>query len=401
MPDHADLTRRLADLVVGYGANVQPGQVVAVTTYTGKEELTREIARAAYERGARWVDVVTFDPWVKRQRLAHADESSLDFVPQWMIDRLEWLSDEHGARITLNGPVAPEALAGIDPARAGRDLLPYLPNAGDVVNRATTNWCVAPAPTLGWATLVHPDLEPDEALDRLWEEIAHVCRLDEDDPERAWRDRARTLESVAARLTERRFDAIRLHGQGTDLTVGLFPSSAWHAADFTTVDGLRHFPNIPSEEMFTTPDPARADGYVTATRPLEVYGAMIDGIRVAFADGQVTSIDADRGAEALRSIAAKDEGASRLGELALVDGEGRIGPLGTTFFETLLDENAASHIALGNGYAMNVERDDERARVNASAIHVDFMVGSPELAVDGITSAGEAVPLLRGGAWQL
>ena len=401
MPDHADLTRRLADLVVGYGANVQPGQVVAVTTYTGKEELTREIARAAYERGARWVDVVTFDPWVKRQRLAHADESSLDFVPQWMIDRLEWLSDEHGARITLNGPVAPEALAGIDPARAGRDLLPYLPNAGDVVNRATTNWCVAPAPTLGWATLVHPDLEPDEALDRLWEEIAHVCRLDEDDPERAWRDRARTLESVAARLTERRFDAIRLHGQGTDLTVGLFPSSARHEADYTTVDGLRHFPNIPSEEMFTTPDPARADGYVTATRPLEVYGAMIDGIRVAFADGQVTSIDADRGAEALRSIAAKDEGASRLGELALVDGEGRIGPLGTTFFETLLDENAASHIALGNGYAMNVERDDERARVNASAIHVDFMVGSPELAVDGITSAGEAVPLLRGGAWQL
>ena len=318
-----------------------------------------------------------------------------------MIDRLEWLSDEHGARITLNGPVAPEALAGIDPARSGRDLLPYLPNAGDVVNRATTNWCVAPAPTLGWARLVHPDLEPAEALDRLWEEIAHVCRLDEDDPEGAWRDRARTLESVAARLTERRFDAIRLHGQGTDLTVGLFPSSAWHAADFTTVDGLRHFPNIPSEEMFTTPDPARADGYVTATRPLEVYGAMIDGIRVAFADGQVTSIDADRGAEALRSIAAKDEGASRLGELALVDGEGRIGPLGTTFFETLLDENAASHIALGNGYAMNVERDDERARVNASAIHVDFMIGSPELAVDGITSAGEAVPLLRGGAWQL
>ena len=401
MPDHADSTRRLADLVVGYGANVQPGQVVGVSTYAGKEELTREIARAAYERGARWVDVVTFDPWVKRQRIAHADEATLDFVPQWMIDRLEWLSDEHAARITLNGPVAPEALAGIDPARAGRDLLPYLPNAGDVVNRATTNWCVAPAPTVGWATLVHPDLGPADALDRLWEEIAHVCRLDEDDPENAWRERARALESVAARLTGRRFDAIRLHGPGTDLTVGLFPSSAWHAADFTTVDGLRHFPNIPSEEIFTTPDPSRADGYVTATRPLEVYGAMIDGIRVEFAGGKASRIDADRGAEALRSIAAKDEGAARLGELALVDGEGRIGPLGTTFFETLLDENAASHIALGNGYEMNVEDAGDRARVNASGIHVDFMIGSPELAVDGLTSAGEAVPLLRGGAWQL
>ena len=401
MRDYADLTRRLADLVVGYGANVQPGQIVGVTTYTGKEALTREVARAAYERGARWVDVATVDPWVKRERLAHADESTLDFVPPWMIDRLEWLSEEHGARITLTGPAAPEALDGIDPARAGRDILPYLPNSGDVVNRATTNWCVAPAPTPGWARLVYPGLDGDEALDRLWDAIAHVCRLDEDDPAEAWRTRAATLETAAARLTSRRFDAVRLRGAGTDLTVGLFGSSTWHAADFTTVDGLRHFPNIPSEEVFTTPDPTRADGYVTATRPLELYGAMIDGIRVEFAGGRVAKIDADRGADTLRSLAAKDEGASRLGELALVDGEGRIGPLGTTFFETLLDENSASHIALGNGYAMNVESDADRAHVNASGIHVDFMIGSPELEVDGITRDGDTVPLLRGGAWQL
>ena len=142
--------------------------------------------------------------------------------------------------------------------------------------------------------------------------IAHVCRLDEDDPEAAWYERARTLEGVAARASERRFDAIRLHGPGTDLTVGLFPSSVWHAADFKTVDGLRHFPNIPSEEMFTTPDPSRVDGHVTATRPLEVYGALVEGIRVEFADGKVTAIDADRGADTLRSVAAKDEGASSL-----------------------------------------------------------------------------------------
>ena len=401
MLDHADLTRRLADLVVGFGANVQPGQIVGVTTYPGKEEMTREVARAAYERGARWVDVLSFDPWVKRQRLAYADESTLDYVPQWMIDRLDWLSDEHAARITLNGPASPEALTGIDPTRAGRDILPYLPNTGDVVNRATTNWCVAPAPTLGWACLVHPDLEPEEAYDRLWGAIAHVCRLDEDDPVAAWRARARTLEAVAARLTERRFDAIRLHGPGTDLTVGLLPTSVWHAADFTTVDGLRHFPNIPSEEMFTTPDPNRVDGHVTATRPLEVYGALIDGIRVEFSGGRAVRLDADQGADALRSIAAKDEGAARLGELALVDGEGRIGPLDTTFYETLLDENAASHIALGNGYDLGVESDADKARVNQSRIHVDFMIGSPELDVDGITADGAAVPLLRGGAWQV
>jgi aminopeptidase len=399
--DYADLTRRLADLIVGYGANVQPGQIVGVTTYPGKEELTREVARASYERGAKWVDVWCFDPWVKRQRLAHADESTLDYIPPWLIDRLEWLSEEHAARVTLNGPATPDALTGVDPARAGRDLLPYLPNTGDVVNAGTTNWCVAPAPTRGWAGLVFPDLDPDDAYDRLWREIGHVCRLDEDDPAEAWRSRARTLETVAARLTERRFDAIRLHGPGTDLTVGLMPTSTWHAADFTTVDGLRHFPNIPSEEMFTTPDPARADGHVTATRPLEVYGAMIDGIRVEFADGKAVRIDADRGADTLRSIAAKDEGSSRLGELALVDGEGRIGPLGTIFYETLLDENAASHIALGNGYDLGVESAEDKARVNQSSVHVDFMIGSPELDVDGLTADGEAMPLLRGGAWQV
>jgi aminopeptidase len=399
--DYADLTRRLAELVVGYGANVQPGQIVGVTTYAGKEELTREIARASYERGAKWVDVLSFDPWVKRQRLAHADESTLDYIPPWLVDRLQWLSDEHAARVTLNGPATPDALTGVDPARAGRDLLPYLPNTGDVVNAGTTNWCVAPAPTPGWAALVFPDLEPEEAYDRLWREIAHVCRLDEDDPAEAWRRRAHTLESVAARLTERRFDAIRLRGPGTDLTVGLMPSSIWHAADFTTVDGLRHFPNIPSEEMFTTPDPARADGHVTATRPLEVYGAMMDGIRVEFADGRAVRIDADRGADTLRAIAAKDDGSSRLGELALVDGEGRIGPLGTTFYETLLDENAASHIALGNGYDLGVEAGEDKARVNQSSVHVDFMIGSTELEVDGLTAGGEAVPLLRGGAWQV
>jgi aminopeptidase len=393
--------RRLADLVVGYGANVQPGQIVGVTTYTGKEQLTREVARAAYQRGARWVDVITFDPWVKRQRLAYADESTLEYIPPWLVDRLEWLSDERAARVTLNGPAAPDSLDGIDPARAGKDMLPYLPRTGDVVNERTTNWCVAPAPTPGWAKLVFPDLPEEEAYDRLWDQIAYVCRLDADDPETAWRDRARTLEGVAQRLTERRFDAIRLHGPGTDVTIGLFPSSVWNAADFETVDGLRHFPNIPSEEIFTTPDPTRVDGHVTATRPLELYGALIDGIRVEFEGGRAVRIDADRGTDTMRAIAAKDDGGSLLGELALVDGDGRIGPLGTVFYETLIDENAASHIALGSGYTLGVESADDLARVNQSTIHVDFMIGSPELDVDGITRDGDAVPLLRGGAWQL
>ena len=274
--------------------------------------MTREVARAAYERGARWVDVFTFDPWVKRQRLAHADESTLDYIPPWLIDRLEWLSDEHAARVTLNGPASPDALTGVDPG-PGRARHPALP----AERRATSSTAARrtgaslPAPTVGWATLVYPELGPEEAYERLWGAIAHICRLDEDDPVAAWRRACDArCESVASRLTERRFDAIRLHGPGTDVTVGLLPSSVWHAADFTTVDGLRHFPNIPSEEMFTTPDPARVDGHVTATRPLELYGAVIDGIRVEFSEGQ--GRPARRRARRGHPAVARGEGRGRL-----------------------------------------------------------------------------------------
>jgi aminopeptidase len=398
--DGADRTRRLAELAVGFGANVQPGQIVGVTTDTGKEDLTRAVVRAAYEHGARWVDVLYLDPWVKRERVALAPEDSLDEVPPWMVDRLEWLSEQRAARIALEGPVAPRALDGLDPARAGRDLMPYLPNSGAVLNRRTTNWCIVPAPTVGWATLVYPDLAGDEAYARLWDAIAHVCRLDEDDPARAWRKRMERLTSVATRISERRFDAIRLSGPGTDLTIGLFPSSVWQAAVLETVEGLRHFPNIPSEETFTTPDPSRTQGYVSTTLPKELYGSILEGIRLEFESGVVTSVDADRGADALRSVIAKD-GAARLGEIALVDGEGRIGPLDTVFYATVLDENAASHIALGTGLQFAVADTSDRSKVNTSSVHVDLMVGSPELEVDGITAGGETVPILRGGAWQL
>ncbi len=399
--DYTDWTRRLADLIVGFGANVQPGQLVGVSSYVGKEELTREIARAAYERGARYVDVLYSDQLVKRQRLLHGDPAALDYIPPWMLDRLRHFSDEHAARITLSGPQAPRALEGIAADRAGRDLLPYLPETGKIVNLRTTNWCVAPAPTRGWAEIVYPDAEPDEAYDRLWEAIAHVCRLDTDDPVAAWNERLVTVKQGSAALTDRHFDAIRLHGPGTDLTVGLFASSMWHAAEFTTVDGLDHFPNIPSEETFTTPDPLRVDGHVTATMPLELYGSIINGIRVEFMGGQAVKIDADENAETLRSACAKDDGGTRLGELALVDRGGRIGPLETVFFDTLLDENAASHIAFGSGYALAVADEADKKRVNESQIHIDFMIGSPALDVDGITAAGEQVPVLRNGAWQI
>jgi aminopeptidase len=399
--NHADRTRALADLIVGFGANVQEGQTVGVTSYIGKEELTREIARSAYERGARYVDVLYWDNWVKRERLLHADPDSLDHIPQWLHDRMRAFSNEHAARIALSGPQAPRAFDGVPAERSGADMLPYLPETGEVVNSRTTNWCIGPAPTRAWAEVVYPDATTEQAYDQLWDAIAHICRLDTDDPVAAWLERMGVVKQGATALTDRRFDAIHLHGPGTDLTVGLFRSSVWHAAEFTTVDGLEHFPNIPSEETFTTPDPVRVDGFVSATMPLELYGSVIRGIRVEFEAGRAVKIDADENADSLRAASAKDDGASRLGEIALVDGSGRIGPLETVFFDTLIDENAASHIALGSGYALAVEDEAERARVNESSIHVDFMIGSPQLNVDGVTLAGEHVPVLRDGAWQI
>ena len=393
-------TDKLAELAV-FGANVQPGQLVAVTSYVGKEELTRKIAGAAYRRGAKYVDVVYFDQWVKRERIALADEGTLDYVPPWMAQRLLYLSDEHAARVSLSGPHAPRALEGLDPARAGRDLLPYLPETGEVVNRMTTSWCIVPAPTRSWAEVVYPTLERDEAYEKLWEAVAHICRLEADDPAEAWLERTATLKANASRLTDRRFDALHLHGPGTDLTVGLLPSAHWAAGDLVTVDGRRHSPNLPTEELFTTPDPERVEGHVSATMPLELSGSVISGIRVEFSGGRAVKIEADRGVDALRAVTSRDDGAARLGEIALVDDQGRIGPLETVFLDTLIDENAASHIALGAAYEHPVEDPAEKARINKSQVHVDFMIGSPDLAVDGVTRDGEAVPVLRNGAWQL
>ena len=400
MRDRSDEIRRLAELAVEFGANVQPGQILAVQTYPGMEALTRAVAKVGYGRGARYVDVVYFDLWVKRERIAGAPDDSLGEVPPWLVERLEWLSQQHAARVTFTAP-EPGVFDGLDATRAGRDLMPYLPNTGAVVNSRTTNWNIIPSPTPRWADAVYPDLPPDEAYDRLWDVIVHICRLDEPDAAAAWTERMETLKSVASRISQRHFDKIRLHGEGTDLTVGLFRSSEWHAAEFETVDGLSFYPNLPSEEMFTTPDPARTEGYVTATLPKELYGSLIEGIKLEFEGGRVTRVDADRGADALRSVVSRDEGASYLGEVALVDGAGRIGALGTVFFDTLIDENAASHIALGNGYELTVLDPAEKARIAKSEVHADVMIGSPELHVDGITDSGETVPLLRGGAWQI
>jgi aminopeptidase len=391
----------LAELIVRFGANVQPGQIVAISSEPGKEQLTREISASAYKAGARFVDLSVFDIHVKRARVTYADPDTLEFVPPWYGDRIRALGEQRGAMIALTGPVAPHVMDGVDPALLGRDLLPRVRESIEIVNRRITNWTAAPCPTPGWAELVHPELDPDDALALLWREIAHVCRVDEPDPMAAWEARMAGLKAVAGRLDELTLDAVRFEGPGTDLTVGLLPSSAWHCAQISTVDGIVHAPNLPTEEVFTTPDPERVDGVVRATKPLFLSGALITGLTVRFEAGNAVEIDAERGGETLRSLSRRDAGASRLGEVALVDGDSRIGNLETVFFDTLLDENAASHIALGEGLDFVVHDEADHARVNRSQLHIDFMIGSSEVAVTGIERGGGEVPLLRGGTWQL
>ena len=395
------MLERFADLVVGFGANVQKGQIVAIGTEIGKEDFTRALAASAYRAGARFVDVSYFDLHVKRARIANADEETLGFVPSWYGDRILELGRQRCARIGLTGPAAPGLLDDLDPSLVGKDPLPFVKESGQVVNDRTTNWTAVPCPTAAWAELVHPNLPPDAAFEKLCEQIVHVCRLDEADPIAAWRARADVLVGTAQRLTDAAFDALHVTGPGTDLTVGLLPTSTWMAARFETVDGIVHMPNLPSEEVFTAPDPQRTDGVVRSTKPLVVGGSIIRGLEVEFREGRIVRIDAEENAEVLRGFAARDEGAARLGEVALVDGDGRIGALDTVFFDTLLDENAASHIAIGSAYRFTAGEADHE-RLNQSEIHIDFMIGGPDVDVHATPRAGGGrVPVLIDGTWRI
>ncbi|HEV2592335.1 MAG TPA: aminopeptidase, partial [Gaiellaceae bacterium] len=378
-----------------------PGQLTMISAEHGQAALARACATAAYEAGAKYVEPLYYDTRVKRERVLHADPDTLDYVPPWWAQRLLEVGDQLGARISLAGISTPSLFADLDPALVGRDRMPWIKEVSQVIAEQSTNWCIVPCPHVEWAKVVFPDLPEEEALERLWSELEHVLRLDEPDPNGAWDERMAVLDASAQTLTERRFDAIELRGPGTELTIGLLPSGRFLSAQFERRDGLRHIANLPTEEVFTSPDPQRADGHVTSTKPLVMRdGTVIRGLRVRFDGGRAVEIDADEGAGALQATLAVDDNALRLGELALVDNQGRIGPLGTVFYDTLLDENAASHIALGSGFPFAVDPEDVE-RVNRSGTHIDFMICSPEVDVDGVTSDGERVPVLRGGAWQI
>jgi aminopeptidase len=392
-----------ARLAVQVGLNLQPGQTLGVNALIEHAPLARAIARQAYESGARYVDVLYSDQHVRRAHIAAAADDALGYSPPWLVSRLRELGETGGALVAITGNPEPELYADLDGERVGKARMREVAEESLKLTDGLCNWTIVAYPNEGWAQTVFG--EPD--VERLWDAVGTAVRLDEPDPVAAWRDHIARLQARATSLNERRFDHLRYRGPGTDLTIGLHPDSEWQAA-LDESRGIKHVANMPTEEVFTTPDARRVDGTVRSTLPLQIQGNIIRGLEVRFEGGRVAEIHAESGEEVMRTHAATDDGAARLGEVALVDGHSRVGKTGLVFYDTLFDENASSHIALGASIVQAVpgageqSAEERHARgVNHSSIHTDFMIGSNELEIDGVTAGGDAVPIMRNGDWLL
>ncbi len=397
--------RRYAELAVRVGANVQEGQDVIVTGYVEHAEIARAIARESYRAGAKHVIVLYADLHLRHAAIELGPEEELGWSAPHLLDLYKRAHDERPALISLSGNPDPDLLGDLDSALVGRSEPKELRAVSlELVSARRINWTIVAAPNPGWATQVFgkPDVE------RLWAAVAVATRLDEDDPVAAWNAHATRLQERADGLNERVFDALRFTGPGTDLTVGLVRDARWTCARMQTEAGIEHIPNMPTEEVFTSPDWRRAEGVVRSTAPLLAAGSRVDDLEVRFEAGKIVHVEASAGAEIIRYQLSVDEQAPFLGEVALVDGSSAVSRTGLVFHDTLFDENATCHIAFGSGFpkALNGAENLSPAEllergVNVSGVHTDFMIGGPEVEVVGLSANGAETPLIRGDVWQL
>lgn len=402
-----DKLARYAELLVRTGVNLPRGGKLLVQAPVEAAPLVRLVVRAAYRAGALDVRVTYNDAHLGLALFEDGSDEAVDFLPDWYAAQREAMVADGYASIGIVGE-DPSLLAGVDPERVARRSK-RVAQAMKAVSEATggfqVNWTVAAMSTPAWAARVYPDLPEAEAVARLWDDIFAVTRADHTDPVAAWDAHLARLERLTAFLNGKQYAAIHLRSElGTDLTVGLAENHIWQGGAETAKNGIRGVPNLPTDEVFTAPHRERVDGVAVASKPLAARGQLIEGIRVRFAGGKAVEVSAEKGEDTLRALLDTDEGAARLGEIALVPASAPVSERGTLFLNTLFDENAASHLAFGRCYPTNVGHGENpealhAAGGNVSLIHVDWMIGTAETDVDGVTADGRREALMRGGEW--
>jgi aminopeptidase len=401
--------KKYARLIAETGVNVQDHHTVVLQISVDQAPLARLITEEAYRLGAAEVIVQWSDETIQREFLAHAATDRIENVPQYKIDQTDdWIA-KGASRISVVSS-NPDALAGVDTQRVaafqaanGKALV----NLRKATQANKVSWTVVAAASEGWAAKVFPELATsEEQVDALWNEIFKTTRIYEENPVIAWDIHDKKLQEKAAELNEQQFTALHYTAPGTDLTIGLPKNHLWEGAGSYNARGEEFMANMPTEEVFTAPDSRRVDGYVSSTKPLSYAGTIISGMKFTFKDGKVVDFSAEQGEEALKNLLAIDEGAKHLGEVALVPDPSPISQSGLIFYNTLFDENASNHLAFGSAYAFNLQGGTEmseeelaEAGLNRSQTHVDFMVGSDKMNIDGIKEDGTIVPVFRNGDW--